>query len=826
MCSENTNLAISQNQSTIDREISVSTQTNHPSISIEWSSNGTNTSVLTQSSFHEEIDKNLLKRVIQSSLSSSNTYRDLGWEADDDVYIANLTEKKHLTNILGAIKNGILKTIYYFSSRTKIGRVYVKLSNGFVALRRHIRHILARERYIDIDIENAHPTMISQLFEKECKLLVIPEYVANRNIFFEKISEYFNLTEYIDTETNTITTIKDQCKKYMSALFFGASFEKLHEIIKSNKNTHPDFVYQIRYEIERVYKKTIELNPWLHNFKKTKRGERGIHALFSLYMQEYERRILECVFMHLCDIGVWNRDGENNGSLCYDGFMVLKTVIEQHPTLLEDLQDKIKCELGFNLKWTIKSMDVPSKNIDILNTISINTKDTAERTSINEIEENFNKIVTEFEKSHFKVLRKGLYGSVNPDTGVVEVKSRDLLINMWRHISIGKTSSGSSILFIQKWLDGYDNIRLYQDIDVYPYPLKCPDNHYNLWNDFEIERRVPERTFDTIDRDAINMFRRYLLVLVNGVKEHRDWLERWIAHAIQRPGEKVGKCIVFIGKEGSGKTTLVNILRRIMGNERVRTYLKPDRDVFGDFNQGLEKCYIVNLNETCSAQTSGSLYENFKGFITDETVEINGKNKDAITVSSFHRVIVTTNNPAPITQADRNDRRFVVFRNSDELCGPVMKNTYWVDFHNKIVNNNDALRSIYDWYMTDWTTDIKWNVDTFMSEPSPITSYQKELQDYAQKPVDGFLIDSANNVNNCEKTHDEDIYMKDLYESFCNWSKSHGLSYIWSNKKFSLELSFLNIDGLGTKERKKEGFIFIGWNWEKIRNHYGVSFRD
>jgi hypothetical protein len=125
MCSENTNLAISQNQSTIDREISVSTQTNHPSISIEWSSNGTNTSVLTQSSFHEEIDKNLLKRVIQSSLSSSNTYRDLGWEADDDVYIANLTEKKHLTNILGAIKNGILKTIYYFSSRTKIGRVYV-----------------------------------------------------------------------------------------------------------------------------------------------------------------------------------------------------------------------------------------------------------------------------------------------------------------------------------------------------------------------------------------------------------------------------------------------------------------------------------------------------------------------------------------------------------------------------------------------------------------------------------------------------------------------------------------------------------------------------
>jgi phage/plasmid-associated DNA primase len=373
MSSENTNLAISQNQPTIDREISVSTQTNQPSIVREWISQGSNSSVFTKCSFYEQIDTKLLNRLIQSPLSSSKTYRELGWDADEELHIADLCEKTHLTNILSKIKDGELKTTYNFSSRTNIGRVYVKSSNGFVALRRHIRHIIAGERYIDIDIENAHPTMISQLFKKECKLIVIPQYVANRNSFFEKISSYFNLTEYIDTETNAITTIKDQCKKYMSALFFGAGLKELHKTVGYHgidENAHPDFVKQMKNEINRVYDKTIELNPWLYNFKNTKKGKREKHALFSLYMQEYERCVLECVFMHLCDIGVWKLTGRNNGSLCYDGLMVLKNVIDRHPTLLQDFQNKINRELGFNLKWTIKPMDVPSESLDLLNTIS------------------------------------------------------------------------------------------------------------------------------------------------------------------------------------------------------------------------------------------------------------------------------------------------------------------------------------------------------------------------------------------------------------------------------------------------------------------------
>ena len=468
-----------------------------------------------------------------------------------------------------------------------------------------------------------------------------------------------------------------------------------------------------------------------------------------------------------------------------------------------------------------------SKVLVYLNSSTIHFRDDDEnRGRINEIENNFNNMVVEFEKSHFKILRRGMYGYIDPDTGIVEVKTRENIVNMWRHLSIGKMSSGTSVLFIHKWLDGYDKIRMYQDINVYPYPRICPENHYNLWGDFEIERRIPRRTIETMDMNIVNRFREYLLVLVNGVKEHRDWLEKWIAHAIQRPGEKVGKCIIFIGNEGSGKTTIVNILRRMMGNDRVRTYVKPDRDLFGDFNSGLDKCYIVNLNETHSSQTSGESYESFKALITDDTVDINTKGKDVMTVLSYHRIIVTTNKSTPITQADNNDRRFVVFRTSDKLCGEEMKKTFWVSFRNDIVNNDESIRTLYDWYKYDWSDENKWNISTFASEPSPVTYYQKELRKFSEKPIDSFLIDTANNDENYRKIEDEDITLQVLYDMFRNWAKEKELRHIPSNKKFSADLLCLNINGTGEKIHKRKGAIFVGWNWKKIRDHYGVSFID
>lgn len=331
-------------------------------------------SPLTQCTFKEKYEKKTLKRLINSRLTSERTYRQLGRTDDDDLHIADLCEKTHLTNILKSISSGFLKTTYNFSKRTKVGRVYVKNSQGFIAIRRHLRNVIASSRYVDIDMENAHSSIITQLFEDECKLEILPDFVSNRQKYFDELKEFFNLQDIFDLETNDITTVKDICKKYMSAVIYGSGYDRLSLIVGiSSKSAHPWFIHRLKDEMNRIYNYTLEKNPWLNNFKKNKKEERGIHALFSLYIQEYERRVLECAFDVICSKGIWSKTGSNEGSLCYDGLMILKSIYDQYPTLIADIQDNIKNTLGLNIKFVEKPMPVPESTVEILNSITIDT---------------------------------------------------------------------------------------------------------------------------------------------------------------------------------------------------------------------------------------------------------------------------------------------------------------------------------------------------------------------------------------------------------------------------------------------------------------------
>ena len=87
-------------------------------------------------------------------------------------------------------------TIEYKTCKVGVGRVSPVKGLGFNNLRREIRHTIARDKYIDIDMVNAHPVILSQLCKAnniECPYLT--EYVANREKIFEQIrTENQNIT--------------------------------------------------------------------------------------------------------------------------------------------------------------------------------------------------------------------------------------------------------------------------------------------------------------------------------------------------------------------------------------------------------------------------------------------------------------------------------------------------------------------------------------------------------------------------------------------------------------------------------------------------------
>jgi len=72
-------------------------------------------------------------------------------------------EKQQLEKYNKLIKNGKASVIYNLARNMKYGRVTPKCALGLFSIRREIRHTLARDNYIDIDVDNCHPVLLSNL---------------------------------------------------------------------------------------------------------------------------------------------------------------------------------------------------------------------------------------------------------------------------------------------------------------------------------------------------------------------------------------------------------------------------------------------------------------------------------------------------------------------------------------------------------------------------------------------------------------------------------------------------------------------------------------
>ena len=89
-----------------------------------------------------------------------------------------------------------------------LGRMYAK-GSSLQYLNREYRKALVYDKYTDIDIENAHPSLISQIFKDEgLKCNTLEDYVAKRGKFLEVVDK----KEWLALLNNTVP------KKEMSSL--------------------------------------------------------------------------------------------------------------------------------------------------------------------------------------------------------------------------------------------------------------------------------------------------------------------------------------------------------------------------------------------------------------------------------------------------------------------------------------------------------------------------------------------------------------------------------------------------------------------------------
>jgi hypothetical protein len=370
----------------------------------------------------------------------------------------------------------------------------------------------------------------------------------------------------------------------------------------------------------------------------------------------------------------------------------------------------------------------------------------------------------EFEKEHCKIKNSALfvrrYTDKEGKASTVFYTEQQLVV-AYRHETYTRCVKGKeeTVSYISKWLS-CPKMRHYDTMDCIPPPLVCPSNVYNLWVQPHFESQPITKDDADFNTKAVSAFDDHIKILCGNDIPTYNYLCSWIAHAIQKPAQKVGVAITFESEEGVGKNIFITTLKELLGGEtKCLETAEPERDVWGSFNEAMSDAYLVVLNETDKRNTSGHEGK-IKAIITDNTLRINPKGKKGFVVNSYHRTFYMRNGRDG-TKTHKGDRRNTIIRCSDEKKG---NSKYFEDLTTTLSDKN-ALRSIYWRFRT-------MNIDTFKIGVPFITKYQNEIVSFNKDPLELFMIWFVENHTGIVK-----LTSVELFNKFTNWRHDNNFKF-------------------------------------------------
>lgn len=299
---------------------------------------------LDKTSFVELIDLNCLISLVESKLYDANL--------NPKNYSQYFSSQKY-KNIDDQLKNYIKKcydkktnmfNVEYIKPKHKWGRVFPTKSLGLTSFPKKIRNTLIKDTYIDIDITNAQPVILYNIcISNDILCPILTQYINNRENILIDVMECFKVS-------------RNDAKTLFLRLSFFGSVDAWCDDLKI-KNNKCDFVSDYIKELNNIANDIKNKNKDLYDTARKQKTTNIIGSFFSLYLQEYETRIMECAINWLnnhTQITTY----KNMKVLTYefDGLKLLKKNVEEYglSKLLRKLNKVIKESIGFDITFEEK----------------------------------------------------------------------------------------------------------------------------------------------------------------------------------------------------------------------------------------------------------------------------------------------------------------------------------------------------------------------------------------------------------------------------------------------------------------------------------------
>ena len=135
-----------------------------------------------------------------------------------------------------------------------------------------------------------------------------------------------------------------------------------------------------------------------------------------------------------------------------------------------------------------------------------------------------------------------------------------------------------------------------------------------------------------------------------------EWVLKWLALPLQKPGAKMQTALLLRGKEGAGKNLFFGAVRDIYGQHGG---VITQRELEDRFNLWLSAKLFLIANEVVTRQEMGHHRGFIKHLITEPEIWINRKMKDARCEENHVNIVFFSNEDQPL-QLGPDDRRMVV----------------------------------------------------------------------------------------------------------------------------------------------------------------------